>query len=197
MWIQIKKRCKLVRFSIATSVVLLFIATCGAKTNGETKKLAPTAIPIGTEVSLTFTGYNYTDRYIDDFSVNSISGGNLFVSNSINGGGGSTCCIGYITGVKKWKIPIRFHIGSCTYDTQHDLTGKLFSRTHNFYKSVEVTVDPNIPARPYFFEVHIYPDNHIEAVVTESTSPARLSLSRNREDKSPYKQCPNDKRPEE
>lgn len=152
--------------------------------------------PIGRRVGLIITGYNYTNRYIDDFGVNTIWGGNLQVSNSVNGGGGNTCCVTYIAGVRDWKIPIRFHIDSCTYDTRTDSTGRLFSRTHNFYKEVEVQVNPNIPLRPLYFEVHIYPDNHVEAVVTERSSPARLILRREREDRTPYKQCPNDKRPE-
>jgi hypothetical protein len=176
---------KVIWLSFVIFSALCLLAACKAR-----------PVAIGSEVGLTLTGYNYTNRYIDEFRVNSVGGGNLYVSDSVNGGGGSTCCVAYITGVKDWKIPIRFHIGSCTYDTQPDSTGKLFSRTHNFYKEVEVQVNPSIPPRPYYFEVHIYPDNHIEAVVTEKRSQARLVLSKDREDKSLYEQCPNDKRPE-
>jgi len=197
MRIKVMLRRGRLQLSVAVFTILFGVAACDAKTSipkmSETK---PKILPPGSEVGLTLAGYNYTNKYIDDFSVNSISGGNLFVSDSVNGGGGSTCCVGYITGVKDWKIPIRFHIGSCTYDTQTDSTGKIFSRTHNFYKEMIVRVDPNIAERPYYFEVHIYPDNRIEAIVTENSSPAKLLLNKEREDKTPYKQCPDDKRPE-
>jgi hypothetical protein len=196
--LMIKPTCVQLIFSfVAIGSALVGISGCEARIGpGEKIGQEDGVKRIGSEVGLTLTGYNYTDKYIDEFSVNSLSGGNLYVSDSVNGGGGSTCCVGYITGVEDWKIPIRFHVGSCTYDTQPDSTGKMFSRTHNFYKTVEVQVDKNIPPRPSYFEVHIYPDNHVEAVVTEKSSSARLILSKDREDKSPYKQCPNDRRPE-
>ena len=166
--------------------------------NSPTSKAVTAPIPpLGTDVSLTITGYNYTDRYIDQFTVNGNGGGNLFVSGPNSGGGGSACCMDYITGVKRWKFPVTWQIGGCTYNTRKYKDGRERSDLYHFFKEVEVQVDPKIASRPAYLELHFYPDGHVEAAVTENASLPRLQLSRDREDKSPYKQCPNDKRPEE
>ena len=154
-------------------------------------------LPRGTRVSLTLTGYNYTERYIDQFSVNGNGGGNLFVSGPTSGGGGSACCVNYIAGVKKWKFPVRWQTGGCTYNTSKYEDGRERSELYHSYKELEVQIDPKVSDRPAYLEVHFYPDGHVEAAVTENSSPPRLQLNKDREVKSPYKQCPNDKRPEE
>ena len=153
--------------------------------------------PLGTRVSLTITGYNYTDRYIDQFTVNGNGGGNLFVSGPTSGGGGSECCKDYITGVDNWILPVRWQVGGCTYNTSKQKDGSERYDLYHYFKEVEVKVDPKIAARPAYLEVHFYPDEHVELAVTEHSSPPRLKLSKDREVKSSYKQCPNDKRPEE
>ncbi|WP_409033040.1 DUF3304 domain-containing protein [Janthinobacterium sp. CG_23.3] len=71
---------------------------------------------IGNTVSLTITGYNYTNRYIDDFYVGSSGGGNLYVSSSNGGGGSSVCCASYVIGATLWKPIVRWQVGGCTYN---------------------------------------------------------------------------------
>jgi hypothetical protein len=44
------------------------------------------------EYGLVIIGYNYTSRYIDQFSVDGAGGGNLYVSGPSSGGGGIVCC---------------------------------------------------------------------------------------------------------
>ena len=44
-------------------------------------------------------GYNYTDTYIDSFSVNGAGGGNLAVSTPTAPGGGHTCCMTLVSGL--------------------------------------------------------------------------------------------------
>ncbi|TDM06527.1 MAG: hypothetical protein C4K60_18530 [Ideonella sp. MAG2] len=46
-------------------------------------------------------GYNYTDGYIDSFSVNGAGGGNLAVSTPTSPGGGHTCCTMLFSGTPK------------------------------------------------------------------------------------------------
>lgn len=154
-------------------------------------------LPLGTKVELTLTGYNYTDRYINQFSVNGNGGGNLFVSSPTSGGGGSACCVRYRAGVEEWKLRVRWQAGACKFNTNKYDDGREWSDVHSFYKEVDIYVDPKVSDRPAYLEVHFYPDGHVEAAVTEHSSPPRLKLNKDREIKTPYEQCPNDKRPEE
>lgn len=63
-------------------------------------------------VSLALVGYNYTDRYIDTFSVDGQGGSNLFVSSPTSGGGGSVCCATYWPGLKDYKVKVRWQSGA-------------------------------------------------------------------------------------
>lgn len=147
-------------------------------------------------VSLTITGYNYTDRYINDFFVGSSSGGNVFVSSPNGGGGSSFCCATYVIGATLWKPLIRWQVGGCTFNRRKDSYGEVFFNIHHFYRELETTLDPKIPVNPKYLEVHFYPDGHVETAITELPSRPRLLLSAEREDKTPYKICPNNKEPE-
>jgi hypothetical protein len=151
--------------------------------------------PMGTRIELTLVGYNYTNRYIDQFDVDGQGGGNLFVSDGVNGGGKSACCVSYRSGAKARKVTLRWQSGACTFNDYTDEEGRKHDRTHSFFKEVEVQVDPTIPDFPSYFEVHFYPDGHAEAVITEKQSESRLSLSKDREDNSVFQRCPNDTKP--
>jgi hypothetical protein len=178
-------------------LILLSLGACSENgaTIGKSKRArVPTN---GAKVELTLTGYNYTTRYIDHFSVNSNGGGNLYVSSPTSGGGGSTCCVTYIVGVPRWKVLVRWQADACSYDHVTTSNGENFYDIYRYFKEAEVEVDRPFATRPNNFEVHFYPDGHIEAAVTEGDSAPRLKLEKEREDKALYKQCPNDKRPEE
>ena len=148
-------------------------------------------------IGLTITGYNYTDRYINDFSVNGNGGGNIYVSSPAGGGGGSTCCVTYISGDKNWKVKIEWQIGGCTYDNSVNDDGSQVYSIHPYYKEVEVEVEPHITIDPQYLEVHFYPDGHIAAAVTEKKSAPRLALDKARENKtSRLLRCPDGRRPQ-
>lgn len=184
---------------IAVIVVLMLnLAACRAQSSSDlgVEKIEPIK-PRGTEVNLTLTGYNYTNRSIDDFSVDGQGGGNIHVSGPGGGGGGDVCCVSYITGVKKWTLNVRWQVDACRYNQRLDSSGQELFELYSFYKEAEVKIDPNIADRPNYLEIHFYPDGHVEAAVTEHSSPPRLILSKDREDKSHFKQCKNGKRPEE
>lgn len=146
-------------------------------------------------VSLTITGYNYTNRHINDFYVSGNGGLNVFVSSRTSGGGGSVCCVKYIIGATLWKPEVRWQVGGCTFNSRKDRYGKNFFDIHYFYKEVKASLDVKIPSNPKYLEVHFYPDGHVETAITELPSAPRLALDEDREDKSPYKVCPNDKEP--
>lgn len=146
-------------------------------------------------VSLTIVGYNYTDRYINDFSVESSSGGNVFVSSPTSGGGSSFCCATYVIGATSWKPIIRWQVDGCTFNSRKDSYGEVFFDIHHFHRELETTLDRKIPDNPKYLEVHFYPDGHVETAITELPSRPRLILPAERENKSPYKVCPDDKEP--
>jgi hypothetical protein len=186
---------------ILLSLMLLTLQACHAQSSKPDIADTPTAAepprakpPIGTRIPLTLVGYNYTNRYIDEFDVDGEGGGNLFVSGGRIGGGKSSCCVSYFSGAGAWKTKIRWQTGACTYN-ERGSHGEKFYDYHMFFREVDVQVDPNIPDFPRYFEVHIYPDGHAEAAITEHQSPARVLLDKDREDNSHYSRCPNDKKP--
>jgi hypothetical protein len=186
---------------ILLSLMVLTLQACHAQSSKPDIADTPTAAeqprakpPIGTRMPLTLVGYNYTNRYIDEFDVDGEGGGNLFVSDGRIGGGKSACCVSYVSGAGGWKTKIRWQTGACTYNERIS-HGEKFNDYHMFFREVDVQVDPNIPDFPRYFEVHIYPDGHAEAAITEHQSPARLLLGKDRKDTSHYPRCPNDKKP--
>lgn len=71
----------------ATALLCGLLQSC-ALDRGLTSAVEP-AKPGGPRyVSLTIEGYNYTDDYIDQFTVNGQGGGNLYLSTPTSGGGG-------------------------------------------------------------------------------------------------------------
>lgn len=153
------------------------------------------ASPSGKEVSLAITGYNYTNRSINDFSVDGASGGNLHVSSPHSGGGGSVCCSPYVIGAGARRTLIRWQTGACTFQTRRDRSGQLLFWTHYFYREAYVDMNPNVPHEPNIIEAHFYPDGHVEVALTQEASRPRLQLDERRADNSPYPQCPGDERP--
>lgn len=148
----------------------------------------------GTLLNLTLSGYNYTSRYIDGFSVDGHGGGNLYVSGQDSGGGSSACCVNYVKGARARQVIVRWQSGGCMFPVP-GLADGLTHLAHGFYREVKVQVDPRIPDRPAYFEVHFYPDGHVEAAITDQMSPPRLVLDEERVDRSSFPRCPNDQEP--
>lgn len=151
---------------------------------------APAAKPI----NLTLHGYNYTDRYIDDYSVNGTSGGNLSVSGPGSVGGGSICCMTYFRGAVQ-KVKVRWQADACSYIEKSKISLEEIESIHSIYKEVEVDVSLIAGRAPRYFEVHFYPDGHVEAAITDVESRSRLRLEQNRENNSKFPRCPHDQQP--
>jgi hypothetical protein len=183
--------------SLLSMMMMLVLSACHAQSPdsaGEDK--ADAKIPLGTPLSLTLQGFNYTDKYIDRFQVDGLGGGNIFVSTETNGGGKSACCVSYVLGASARKVKIRWQTDACRFNERIS-RGQKYSNIHSFFKEVEVQVDRDIPEHPRYFEVHFYPDGHVEAAMTEQASRPRLILSKSREDNTPYPRCPDGKKPEQ
>lgn len=111
---------------------------------------------------VTIYGYNYTDLYIDGFSVNGQGAGNLGVSTPTSGGGGSVCCVSVLPN-HKLSIPVKINWIRDIYSKQSC--------------EIDVTLNEPAPANPEYFEVHFYQDGHVEAAVTENASEPRVKLN--------------------
>lgn len=96
------------------------------------------------------------------------------MSTPTEGGGKSTCCVILDPNVKH---PVRLKI-KWTVEGIFDASGK--PMLPNLKRESWVTVGPPLPSDPQNFEVHFYPDGHVEAAVTHWSSPPRISLPENR-----------------
>ena len=118
---------------------------------------------------LGITGYNYTGRYIDGFSVNGQGGGNVLISEGESGGGGTACCIVWRPGT---ALPVTMRV-EWTYGEDQDLrTGQIYKprETHQ----AEVELKGPAPVHPSVFAVHFYPDNTVQVEVAEDYPEPRI-----------------------
>jgi hypothetical protein len=109
--------------------------------------------------SLTINGFNYTDLYIDSFTVDGQGGGNIYVSSPTSGGGGSVCCASFSAGS---TLPLRVKVK--------------WTRDRERWCEKEVLIPGPIPASPEHLGVHFFPDGHIEAELTEDYPEVKLQL---------------------
>lgn len=112
-------------------------------------------------IELTLYGLNYTDLYIDSFSVSGIGGANISVSSPTSGGGGGVCCMPWYPGA---ELPIPIKV--------------TWTRDNKRWCEKEVMITGPVPEKPENFEVHFYPDGHIEIGLTEGFPVPRLRLER-------------------
>lgn len=130
--------------------------------------------------TLGVAGYNYTNRYIDSFSVDGVWGGNLDVSGPTTVGGG-TCCFAWNDAIPlPTTVRVKWVSGGCRFLSKPNLYGERFPGVQHYYSEKEVSLSGPIPADPGYIEVHFYPDGRIEAAITTLPSEPRLKLSEDR-----------------
>jgi hypothetical protein len=163
-----------------------------------TKQKAVTASefkPTGKRFDLTLAGYNYTNRYIDEYSVNGHWGGNLSVSEPGSAGGGSAGSVVYFdTGTKK-TVNVRWQSGACYFKTKSTISNDIYQHIHSFYKEAEVQIERGHSREPNNLEIHFYPDGKVRAIVTELASHPDIVVGSENEDRSEFPRCPNDQEP--
>ena len=127
--------------------------------------------------SLTIYGYNYTNRYIDQFEVDGQGGGNLDPSTFSAGGGKGACCMGWRDGTHlPQTVHVRWVAGGCVR-TVTNSSGESREVVRHLFKETDVVLSGPVPADPGYFEVHFYPDEHIEVAITSLPSEPRLRLN--------------------
>lgn len=138
--------------------------------------------------ALTIYGYNYTDRYIDSFDVDGQGGGNMDVSTPVVGGSKAACCVDWPDALPLPQVMrIRWTSGKCV-DTVVNSSGEHRDVVINTLKERQVSLTAPIPSDPRYFEVHIYPDEHVEVAITSQPSEPRLRLDESRRVSS-YPRC--------
>lgn len=151
----------------------------------------------GKYVLLSIVGYNYTDRYIDSFTVNGAGGGNIFVSSASSGGGGIECCVRLNTSNARFsRVRVRWQAGGCTYLTRSRISGETFENIFPYFREADVKINVRAKANPGQLEIHFYKDGSVVAELTERLSQPHVALDEGRAEKSSYPRCPNDKKPE-
>jgi hypothetical protein len=153
----------------------------------------------GSEYTLLgLVGYNYTDRHISNYSVDSAGGGNVNMSSPTSGGSGVTCCVKLS---KKYTGPIlvkvRWQVDGCIYIVSNPRTGATAKLRHFYYKEAEVRAQRVVGENPKYIETHFYPDGSVQVLLTENGSNPRLVLDGKRPDKSSFSRCKDDTNPEE
>jgi hypothetical protein len=118
---------------------------------------------------LGITGYNYTNRYIDGFSVDGQGGTNLSANTN---GSGEACCILLR---QDRALPVKVHV-EWTYGYEKDFdTGRLLKPAETHQADVDLTGP--IPKDPTIFVVHFYPDNTVQVEVAADYPKPRIERS--------------------
>ena len=144
----------------------------------EAPQASSPAVKLGEPQSLLIQGYNYTDDVIDSFTVNGQGGGRLYVSGPSSGGGGSVCCVSYRLGTPlPIKLKVRWMGGYCL-EFETSKYGRKNVYRKGLWREAEALAVDMSDGKPKALEVHIFPDGHVEAAITQGYSDPRMIFSR-------------------
>lgn len=174
---------------IAMALTSVLIGAC-SEGSGQTQKKRKS------KYSLALNGYNYTNQYIDSYSVNGTGGGNIYVSSPTSGGGGTTCCASFYPAIKNQTVHVKWQSGGCEYIAGRDSDGTIHWHTYPYFKETDAVVVDVSTGEPQNLEVHIYSDDKVEVYVTSEISLPRLKLEKDRRVTGNFPRCLNDKKPE-
>jgi len=145
---------------------------------------------------LGLVGYNYTDREIEDYSIDGVGGGQIRKSSPTSGGGGTTCCVRLLKELNGTvKVKVRWQVDGCRYLIK-DLDGNSEAARHFFYREEEVSVTIPPGKTIAYLETHFYPNGRPQVRLTEYSSLPALALDKKRPDRSLFPRCKDDQQPE-
>jgi hypothetical protein len=111
-------------------------------------------------ILLNITGFNYTGRYIDSYSVNNAYGGNLFEHSA---GGSGACCLSF---KPSSKVPFTVKVEWLLAD-KRDFENKKWIAMPDEKHTTTVTINGPIPKNPSEFEVHFLPDGTVRGFIVD------------------------------
>ncbi len=126
---------------------------------------------------LGITGYNYTNRYIDNFSVDGQGGTNLGANTN---GSGEACCILLRPDT---PLPVKVHVEWTYGERWNHLKGVKLQDAETHQADVELRGP--IPEKPTIFVVHFYPDNSVQVEVAADYPTPRIQRSTQQQGKTP------------
>lgn len=143
--------------------------------------------------TLGLVGFNYTDRLIELYSVDSSGGGHVHLSSPTSGGSGVVCCA-RISKAQRDKIvvKVKWQVDGCTYPVKSS-TGRLGERRIFHYKEAIATIDPPTISEPAYLETHFYPNGSVKVRVTEFISLPEIRLDEDRKDQTKFLRCKDEK----
>lgn len=145
---------------------------------------------------LGLVGYNYTDREIENYSVDGVSGGYIRKSSPTSGGSGITCCVRLLKELNGTiQVKVRWQVDGCRYLIK-DFDGKAETARHFFYREEEVSVTIPLGKTIAYLETHFYPNGRPQVKLSEYSSLPALALDKKRPDRSLFPRCKNDQQPE-
>ncbi|MDO9238160.1 MAG: DUF3304 domain-containing protein [Aquabacterium sp.] len=163
---------------IAVMLVCALVLGCAqAEAPGSTASTPVTKY--GEPASLLIQGYNYTDDYIDSFTVNGQGGGNVSPSGPYTGGGGGVCCVSYRPGTPlPIKLKVRWVAGYCIQRVMSPYPyGKpYYDNRRSLWREADALAVDVSKGEPRALEVHFYPDGHLEAAISDGNTHTRLNL---------------------
>lgn len=123
------------------------------------------AKPEPTSRSISITGFNYTNRYIADVTVNGVWAGGI----SAYGGGGSRVegLTAPIQATETIVLKVKWRL-SGVYNLETDTYARVPSTEHE----ADVTLPMPAPYNPRLLVLHFYPDGRVEAEL-EAQNPRR------------------------
>nr|WP_081983747.1 DUF3304 domain-containing protein [Massilia sp. JS1662] len=149
-------------------------------------------------MTLDLVGYNYTNRHVEDYSIDTTNGGIVTVSTPTSGGSGSVCCVNLTPGESGTIfVRVRWQVDGCSYSEKDPITGNTEVLHHYLYKEEYVKVARPVGIKPNYLETHFYPNGTVQVQITEEMSLPRLKLSENRVEKLKFPKCNNEQRPEQ
>jgi uncharacterized protein DUF3304 len=160
------------RWPCLPGTVLLLMGLAGCHAAPE--YTPPTEVDEDVLNAMPINSFNYTDRTISRFTVNDVGGGNVLVSRPTAGGG--VCCMRWSPHLQfPRRYTVRWITDMCKYPVVEG--GGTFIRVRKLWTERVATMQGPVPNRPEAFEVHFYPDGHVEvAFAAVSTTIPRLQL---------------------
>ena len=139
----------------------------------------------GKRIVLALTAFNYTERTINDYGV--VGGGGGSMSPGQSGGiyaGGASIPRDIPWDLLEFKVRWTDH--GCMRKMRYS-NGEPYENAEFFYKEQTVRLKEPLPPKPDYLVLHFYPDDRIEAVITEHMPDPRVEVRASKE--GPYPPC--------